>query len=87
MMPVRYHYAKEKRPESYLTEPAFLVLEALLLCVFLVTLFGFRAQQWLDGDARIHGIIVEAQASSPDPYTATIRDVETGRRFRARPQG
>jgi hypothetical protein len=81
MMPVRYHYAKEKRPQSYLTEPAFLVLEALLLCVLLVTLIGFRAHHWLDGDARIHGVIVETPVSSPDPYKATIRDVETGRRY------
>jgi hypothetical protein len=80
-MPVKYHYPKEKRPESYLHEPAFLGLYAFLLCAFLVTQFGFGAQQWSDGDNRIDGIIVETQVSSSDPYRATIRDVETGRRY------
>ena len=66
-MTVKYHDAKEKRPPSDLTEPAFLVLEALLLCMFLVTQFAFRGQEWWSHrSARIDGIIVAKWVSSTD---------------------
>ncbi len=84
VMPVKYHYPKEKRPESYLTEPAFLVMEALLLCAFLVMQFGFRVPEWSNDGDRINGVIVDKWVSSTDEtdqYRATIRDIETGRRF------
>jgi hypothetical protein len=79
-MPVQYRFPKEDRP--YYLLPAVWVVEALLLCVFLVMHVGFDVQEWSNEGERVNGIIVDRSVSladSTDRYTATIRDVETGR--------
>ncbi len=42
-MPVQYHFPKEDRP--YYVLPAVWVVEAVLLCVFLVMHVGFGVQE------------------------------------------